>query len=54
VLYEASDGRPGDYPTTLDFTQLAVPVATDQSLNFLLPVLAQPIVQKIITGAILG
>ncbi|KAF8525642.1 hypothetical protein JB92DRAFT_3093617 [Gautieria morchelliformis] len=43
-----------DYPTTLDFTQLAVPVATDDSLNLLLPILAQPIVQKIITGAVLA
>ncbi|KAF8508848.1 hypothetical protein JB92DRAFT_2832212 [Gautieria morchelliformis] len=42
-----------DYPTTLDFTQLAVPVATDDSLNLLLRILAQPIVQKIITGAVL-
>ncbi|KAF8586733.1 hypothetical protein K439DRAFT_1631457 [Ramaria rubella] len=44
----------GDYPTSLDFTQLAVPVSTDQSLNLLLPILAQPIVQKIITGSILA
>ncbi|KAF8493874.1 hypothetical protein JB92DRAFT_3147206 [Gautieria morchelliformis] len=43
-----------DYPTTLDFTQLAIPVATDDSLNLLLPILAQPIVQKIITGAVLA
>ncbi|KAF8509146.1 hypothetical protein JB92DRAFT_3120149 [Gautieria morchelliformis] len=43
-----------DYPTTLDFTQLAVLVATDDSLNLLLPILAQPIFQKIITGAVLA
>ncbi|KAF8485430.1 hypothetical protein JB92DRAFT_3101521 [Gautieria morchelliformis] len=43
-----------DYPTTLDFTQLAVPVGTDDSLNLLLPILVQPIVQKIITGAVLA
>ncbi|KAF8502969.1 hypothetical protein JB92DRAFT_3098854 [Gautieria morchelliformis] len=42
-----------DYPTMLDFTQLAVPVATDDSLNLLLPILAQPIVQKFITGTVL-
>ncbi|KIJ38952.1 hypothetical protein M422DRAFT_258368 [Sphaerobolus stellatus SS14] len=41
----------GDYATSLQFTQSSVPVKTDDSLHMLLPILAQPIVQKIITGA---
>ncbi|KIJ47323.1 hypothetical protein M422DRAFT_164299, partial [Sphaerobolus stellatus SS14] len=41
----------GDYATSLQFTQSSVPVKTDESLNMLLPILAQPIVQKIITGS---
>ncbi|KAF8524806.1 hypothetical protein BU17DRAFT_84312 [Hysterangium stoloniferum] len=49
-----SDVSIGDYPTTLSFTQTAVAVKTDQSLNLLLPILAQPIVQKIITGSVLA
>lgn len=44
----------GDYDTTLEYTQLQVPVKTDASLNLLLPVLARPIVQKIVNGSILG
>jgi len=45
---------PGDYKTTLDFSQPGVPTATDNSLDFILPVLAAPIVQKIVGGASLG
>ncbi|KIJ51406.1 hypothetical protein M422DRAFT_244581 [Sphaerobolus stellatus SS14] len=41
----------GDYATSLQFTQSSVPVKTDESLNMLLTILAQPIVQKIITGS---
>ncbi|RDX40651.1 hypothetical protein OH76DRAFT_1365915 [Lentinus brumalis] len=44
----------GDYATTLTYTQPDVEVKTDQSLNFLLPILAQPIVQKIVDGSVLG
>ncbi|TBU46075.1 hypothetical protein BD309DRAFT_663805 [Dichomitus squalens] len=44
----------GDYQTTLTYTQPGVQVKTDKSLNFILPVLAQPIVQKIVTGSVLG
>ncbi|TDL25981.1 hypothetical protein BD410DRAFT_895443 [Rickenella mellea] len=44
----------GDYSTTLDYTQLAVPVVTDDSLNLLLPILAQPIVQKLVSASTLG
>lgn len=44
----------GGYETTLTYSQLAVPVKTDASLNMLLPVLARPIVQKIVNGSVLG
>lgn len=44
----------GEYTTTLSYTQLDVPVSTDESLNLLLPILAQPIVQKIVDGSGLG
>ncbi|KAG6854052.1 hypothetical protein C0991_011030 [Blastosporella zonata] len=37
----------GDYQTTLQYTQSGVPTATDESLDYILPVLAQPIVQQI-------
>ena len=46
--------RIGDYPTTLTYSQPGVAVKTDKSLNLLLPILAQPIVQKIVTGSVLG
>ncbi|KAJ8482152.1 hypothetical protein ONZ45_g15054 [Pleurotus djamor] len=41
----------GEYKTTLQYTQSAVPTKTDESLNFILPVLAQPIVQKVVSGS---
>ncbi|WFD49313.1 hypothetical protein GLX27_003993 [Malassezia furfur] len=41
----------GDYVTPLTFAQQNVPMKTDSSLNLLLPVLAKPIVQKIIDGS---
>ncbi|KAF8557967.1 hypothetical protein OG21DRAFT_1504634 [Imleria badia] len=44
----------GEYVTTLNYTQLSVPIATDSSLNLILPLLAQPIVQKIVSGSVLG
>lgn len=44
----------GEYATTLSYTQLSVPITTDSSLNLMLPVLAQPIVQKIVGGSVLG
>lgn len=44
----------GDYPTRLTFTQHNVSVKTDTSLNLLLPIVAQPIVQKVISGVTLG
>ena len=44
----------GEYTSTLSYTQPSVPVGTDDSLNLLLPILAQPIVQKIVDGAALG
>ncbi|KAI0340460.1 hypothetical protein BDW22DRAFT_1360443 [Trametopsis cervina] len=44
----------GDYSTKLVYTQADVPVATDESLHLLLPILAQPIVQKIVTQSELG
>ncbi|KAG2078952.1 hypothetical protein BDR04DRAFT_1124058 [Suillus decipiens] len=44
----------GDYATTLSYTQTDVPISTDSSLNLILPILAKPIVQKIVSGSILG
>ncbi|RPD70056.1 hypothetical protein L226DRAFT_261105 [Lentinus tigrinus ALCF2SS1-7] len=44
----------GEYATTLSYTQPDVEIKTDKSLNLLLPILAQPIVQKIVDGSVLG
>ena len=44
----------GSYNTNLEYTQTDVPVNTDSTLNYLLPILAQPIVQKIVDGSVLG
>ncbi|WFD23341.1 hypothetical protein MEQU1_002030 [Malassezia equina] len=49
-----SSANIGEYATDLSFVQLGVPLKVDQSLNMLLPVLAKPIVQKIIDGAALA
>ncbi|PWN24968.1 hypothetical protein BDZ90DRAFT_262821 [Jaminaea rosea] len=49
-----SDARIGEYDTTLTFSQTEVPLGTDESLNKLLPVLASPIVQKIVDNAVLN
>lgn len=50
----ATDVSIGEYPTFLQFMQKDVPVQTDSSLNLLLPILAQPIVQTVIDGSVLG
>ncbi|KAF9562634.1 hypothetical protein CPC08DRAFT_706528 [Agrocybe pediades] len=50
----STDVTIGDYKTTLDFSQPGVPTATDDSLDLILPVLAAPIVQKIVGGSSLG
>ncbi|KAH9850917.1 hypothetical protein C2E23DRAFT_886961 [Lenzites betulinus] len=44
----------GQYATTLQYTQTGVVTKTDKSLNNILPVLAQPIVQKIVSASVLG
>ncbi|KAL0580357.1 hypothetical protein V5O48_000210 [Marasmius crinis-equi] len=44
----------GDYTTQLSYTQNGVATTTDESLNLILPILAQPIVQKIVDGSALG
>jgi hypothetical protein len=43
----------GQYPTSLAFSQSGIPVATDASLHLLLPIIATPIVQKLVGGAVL-
>ncbi|TFK44582.1 hypothetical protein BDQ12DRAFT_661303 [Crucibulum laeve] len=50
----SADVTLGDYQTTLQYTQSAVPTVTDKSLNLILPILALPIVQKIVGGSTLG
>ncbi|KDR75403.1 hypothetical protein GALMADRAFT_553913 [Galerina marginata CBS 339.88] len=50
----SADVTIGDYKTTLQFSQPGVPTATDDSLDLILPVLASPIVQKIVGGSSLG
>ncbi|EST10168.1 Protein of unknown function DUF3712 [Kalmanozyma brasiliensis GHG001] len=49
-----SEASIGDYSTTLTFAQANVPLGTDVTLNRLLPVLASPIVQKIVDNSILN
>ncbi|KAJ7497141.1 hypothetical protein FB451DRAFT_1457944 [Mycena latifolia] len=44
----------GDYQTSLKYTQNSLPTKTDSSLDLILPVLAQPIVQRIVGGSLLG
>lgn len=44
----------GDYKTTLTYVQKGVPTQTDESLNLILPILAGPIVQKVVDGVVLG
>ncbi|PPQ99716.1 hypothetical protein CVT24_009699 [Panaeolus cyanescens] len=50
----STDVTIGDYKTTLTFAQDGLPTATDESLELILPILAQPIVQKIVGGSTLG
>ncbi|KAG2032054.1 hypothetical protein BDR03DRAFT_1015605 [Suillus americanus] len=44
----------GNYTTTLSYTQTNVPIFTDSSRNLILPILAKPIIQKVVGGSILG
>ncbi|THV03542.1 hypothetical protein K435DRAFT_962414 [Dendrothele bispora CBS 962.96] len=44
----------GVYTTTLKYSQNSLPTKTDETLNLILPVLAHPIVQKIVGGSNLG
>ncbi|KAF7301181.1 hypothetical protein MIND_00682600 [Mycena indigotica] len=44
----------GDYATSLTYSQTGLPTNTDDTLNLILPVLAQPIVQKLVGGSKLG
>ncbi|KAF8972948.1 hypothetical protein BDZ97DRAFT_1691577 [Flammula alnicola] len=44
----------GEYNTSLQFSQAGVPTATDKSLDIILPILAAPIVQKVVGGSALG
>lgn len=44
----------GEFSTNLAYSQKAVKANTDSSLALLLPILARPIVQKIVDGSILG
>lgn len=44
----------GEYATTLNYAQKAVPVKTDETLRLLLPPLALPIVQAIVDGSVMG
>lgn len=50
----STDVTIGEYATTIDYTQEGLLTSTDESLNLLLPILAQPIVQKLVTGSVLG
>lgn len=49
-----SDVVIGDYGTTLTFSQNDVPLGTDVTLFKLLPILALPIVQRVVDGAVLN
>jgi hypothetical protein len=44
----------GNYSTSLQYAQTGLPIGTDSSLNLLLPILAAPIVQKVVSGSVLG
>ncbi|KAL1743139.1 hypothetical protein HDZ31DRAFT_83635 [Schizophyllum fasciatum] len=44
----------GEYETHLTYSQESLPTKTDDSLDYLLPILARPIVEKIVMGAELG
>ncbi|KAK0241921.1 hypothetical protein EDD85DRAFT_820884 [Armillaria nabsnona] len=44
----------GDYSTTLKYTQSGVKTNTDDSLDLILPILAQPIVQRVVSQSVLS
>ncbi|KAJ4494066.1 hypothetical protein C8J55DRAFT_533507 [Lentinula edodes] len=44
----------GEYNAVLNYFQSSLPTETDSSLDFILPILAKPIVQKIVGGSGLG
>lgn len=44
----------GNFTTNLEYHQIGVPAYTDSSLTLLLPILARPIVQKIVDASILA
>ncbi|KAK2467793.1 hypothetical protein APHAL10511_000088 [Amanita phalloides] len=44
----------GSHQTTLEFSQLGLPTATDASLDLILPLLARPIIQRIVSGSTLN
>ncbi|KAF9562767.1 hypothetical protein CPC08DRAFT_361960 [Agrocybe pediades] len=50
----STDLQIGDYKTTLQLSQPGIPTATDESLSLILPILAAPIVQKIVDESVLG
>ncbi|KAJ3518119.1 hypothetical protein NLJ89_g70 [Agrocybe chaxingu] len=50
----STDVTIGEYQTTLTFAQEGLPTKTDDTLDLILPVLAEPIVQKIVGESLLG
>ncbi|KAG8833980.1 hypothetical protein FRC17_009762 [Serendipita sp. 399] len=44
----------GEYRTTMNYAQTGVPIKTDETLHLILPILAQPLVQKIVDGSVMG
>ncbi|KAF9071074.1 hypothetical protein BDP27DRAFT_1419362 [Rhodocollybia butyracea] len=44
----------GEYNAVLNYAQSSLPTTTDSTLNLILPILAKPIVQKIVGGSNLG
>ena len=53
-LVVESESTMGEYTTTITFPQQDVSLKTDQTLDLLLPVLARPVVQKIVDGSVLA
>lgn len=49
-----TEAQVGVFLAPITFSQLNVPLKTDDSLHLLLPVLSKPVVQKIIDGSILS
>ncbi|CAA7259257.1 unnamed protein product [Cyclocybe aegerita] len=50
----STDVTIGEYQTTLTFSQEGLPTKTDDTLDLILPILAEPIVQKIVGESLLG